>query len=185
MREMWTHLDMKQTLLIIDMQDEFDTARVPRVIKACRRELQAAIKRSDCILFVEYGSYTPTLPQLTSLVKGYDKAFFCNKPTDNGSEQVNAAVWRYNLPLNFRVCGVNANCCVWETVFGLRGLMPGDTPFVVVADAVNAEDGRGGYNELYAIRFLLDHLGEWKASDFPVVNERNLRRRLNRLKMAA
>lgn len=173
---------MKQTLLIIDMQEEFESACDPRVIRACRREIHEATKRGDGILYVEYEGDTPVLPDLTMLTDGYPHAFTCVKVNDDGSQEVNAAVWNYDLPMNFRVCGVNSDCCVWETVYHLRRLMPGDTPFEMVADAMNLNHECG---EPTAIERLLRDLEGWKSSDFPVVNEDKLKRRIRRLKKAA
>lgn len=166
---------MKQTLLIIDMQEEFEAACGSRIIQGCSREISEAMNRGDAILFVEYdmSPRVPTLPALTRLTKGYRNKFSVKKKGDDGSREVVGKVWDHDLPTAFRVCGVNSDCCVWDTVYSLRELMPTDTPIVLVADALSLEDYDGEEARLYR---LLKDLKGWKENGFRVVHENKLKR---------
>lgn len=136
------------TLVVIDMQEEFEAANCPKTIAACQREIRAAIGRDDPIIFVEYGDKAPpikgypsippvTLPALTDLTKGYDHAHTVVKFDNSGTPEVIKTIRDHDLPCDLRICGVNANCCVRLTVEGLRKQRKLKFPMVAVEDAIN------------------------------------------------
>ncbi len=77
-----------QTLLIIDMQEEFEAACVSWVIKGCQREIQAAIARNEPVIVLEYRTYCPTLPAITNQLKNYKQHYTCSKRQDSGANAV-------------------------------------------------------------------------------------------------
>lgn len=122
------------TLVVVDMQDAFSASRESSVLKACQREIMAAIRQKYAIIFLEFEHSGSTHSELTDLVKNYDKAYFKTKPDNDGSYEVNEVVKQRNLCHNVRVVGVNTSYCVYDTVEGLRNY-PGK--ITVVADACN------------------------------------------------
>lgn len=107
-------------LLIIDMQEEFPTARATEVVKACRREIWRARKLQAPILTVTYDyddEFLPCLPEIEQALYGYDKRYATNKRDDGGSKEVIEACVRNVLDTSlFRICGVNVGACVKATV---------------------------------------------------------------------
>ena len=122
-----------KTLIVVDMQPDFEASQEPKVLSAVRKEIDLAIKNSWAIIFLEYGRYhgkhQSTDKRLLSLVKRYDKVFTGIKWVNNGSDVVKKlcserADTPNKIPEHFRVCGVNTAYCVLETVLGLKGDFP-------------------------------------------------------------
>lgn len=118
------------TLVIIDMQYDFKTAHCSRTVKSCEREIKSAIVEKQPIIFVELSGFGSTINQLTNLVRDYDLYSFVKKCGDNGAREVLAEIHSKKWPIDMRVCGINANFCVQDTVLSLPNP-------VVVADAIN------------------------------------------------
>lgn len=108
------------TLVVVDMQSQFKAANGKRVRENCLREILQAIKDNSPIIFLEWEGYPPTLDDLILPVKDqYQNYYVKTKVTDDGSAQVESLVYLNRLPKNFKVCGVNTDCCVAATVRGL------------------------------------------------------------------
>lgn len=133
-------------LVIVDMQPDFEASCNPKTIAACIREIQRAVANGTPIVFVELrppGSlhdYRPTHP---ILVETYEqltgsKGHFVSKIYEDGSEPVLdfclTQGWKIS---HFRVCGVNTNACVEQTVKGFVGKK---YPVEVIFDACNQPD---------------------------------------------
>lgn len=129
---------MKYTLLVIDMQQWFD----PKIntIVACKRTIKKAVKDKAFILFVEYYECGRTMKELLSLVENYNNIFYVIKKEDNGSKYVQLAMNHLNLPIgHIKVCGVNTDECVQQTILGLQKLYA-DSNIEVIANACNADE---------------------------------------------
>jgi len=113
------------TLVIIDMQDNFAAAKYKSVQYGCISEIEQAIKRNAPIVFVEYrysGKTVESLKQLIAAVK-YENVHTVTKTTNNGASAINKLLQRKKLPKNhLRVCGVNTDCCVLETIEGFNSM---------------------------------------------------------------
>ena len=115
---------MPYTLCVIDMQATFEAANNKRVRENCKEEIIQAIESNCPIIFVEYIGQGPTIPSLVKLTDDYDRVFITRKSEDNGSREVHRTIKDNKLPARrIRVCGVNTDCCVLETVCGLNRSM--------------------------------------------------------------
>lgn len=116
---------MAPTLIVVDMQPEFDAALNPNVVVGVTLEIQAAVARKSPIVFVEYDEAGDTHKGLYSLAKGYRKKARIIKYEDDGSRQIIRTIRRREFDLShLRVCGVNTNACVQSTVEGLLKRLP-------------------------------------------------------------
>jgi len=132
---------MSYTLVVVDMQVNFKAYR--GVISACERAVNKAMKNKAAIVFLEYKDHGPTHTRLSKLVKNYERKIFMTKPRNDGSKQVNNACINFKFPKNhYKVCGVNTNYCVRETVCGLHQLFKMNAGFKleVLGDSVNCND---------------------------------------------
>lgn len=134
------------TLVIIDMQPEFEASNSFITINACKREILKSKSKDEPILFVEYADdyewsetycevTSPTHACLTELALGYKKAQFVSKMDSDGSNEVVDVINSNKLPNTLRICGVNADCCVSDTVVGINSKL--DCKIHLIADAIN------------------------------------------------
>lgn len=107
------------TLLVIDMQYKFPAARNVRLRQACRREITEAMTDRAHIIFVEYVNYGRTIKSLRDLVTHYKEVSYVTKCSDNGAHALRPFLTG-SPKCDVRVCGVNTNCCVLDTVRGLK-----------------------------------------------------------------
>ncbi len=148
------------TLVVVDMQDSFifrneSFPGYGRTIDAVKQEILAAIKRNDYIVFVEYcyesrrkgmfntfpSRFAPTMNELTDLVFSYPKKVFVYKSTNDGGEEVVAALNYYGISrTHLRICGVYTNACVRETVSTLSTSLS-SSMIKVIQEAVCAPGG--------------------------------------------
>lgn len=111
---------MPTTRIVIDMQPTFSAANLPDVVAGVAHEITAGRAAGDHILFLEYKGMGPTHRGLLDLVKGYSRSYRVVKAEDDGSSKIVWAIDRYDLPCDhFRLCGVNTDCCVQSTIYGL------------------------------------------------------------------
>lgn len=110
---------MPYTLVVIDMQQQFEAACWPKTIAGVTKEITRAIEHHASIVFLEYGFYNGTHQELLDLVKGYTPKSRVSKKFDDGSRELIKTLKRRKFPRNLRVCGVNTSCCVHATVDGL------------------------------------------------------------------
>lgn len=138
------------TLIVVDMQERFSASNRARVRENCLREITQAVKDDAHIIFLEYRSCGPTLPELTSAL--HTKCVFKEKAGDDGSAEVEAEVILNKLPKHFKVCGVNTDCCVHATVRGLTARFPMAT-IDVIADACDSDwHHQNGINRLVEMK---------------------------------
>jgi hypothetical protein len=111
---------MSYSLVVIDMQKAFTAARRKRVLLNCEKEINKAIKNNCSIIFVEYFNCGKTIKKLTDLTKNYKKTYTVTKNNDDGSPEISCLFKSNRLPAkNIKVCGVNTDACVLDTVCGL------------------------------------------------------------------
>lgn len=126
------------TLVVVDMQSSFEAANSRRVRENCKREIERAMEARAAIIFVEYVGQGPTIPSLVKLTDDYERVFITRKNDDDGSREVRKVIQDNNLPAKrLKVCGVNTDCCVLETVSGLCNRMK--AAMEVIADACNSD----------------------------------------------
>lgn len=125
---------MKYTLAVVDMQYHFDTATEELTIQGCAEQIKIAIKNKNPIVFVEYEGLGETLEELTNLTKKYNNTFFVEKSRDDGSRELRQVIREENLPEKIRICGVNFECCVFDTARSLTQ----NHEITLIATAVNS-----------------------------------------------
>lgn len=143
-------IDYRKTpLIVIDMQEDYySAARRKGVLKAVKREIKDAKERNALIIFVEFPQYEDsarTYKSLTNITKNYYKCMFVFKDGPDGSNDIVEFCLENDIDLSrfkhIRVCGVEANCCVEETVRGLMEYYQNDNViFHVIEDAVANPD---------------------------------------------
>ncbi len=108
------------TLVVVDMQPLFQSSQKETTKTEVDRLLKKAIEDKAGIIFLEFHRYAETDPALKATVEGYKRAFFRTKMINDGSSQVVETIKKKSLPKRkIKVCGVNTNYCVRETVAGL------------------------------------------------------------------
>lgn len=115
--------------LLIDLQPHFEASMKNSVIEAAQEEIRRAIRYNYGVVFLEYklstGDFKPTWPILKKMANGYPNQITVLKTDDDGGHEVFAAAYKNKLNLNkVRVCGVNTDMCVHDTVRTLSTLSP-------------------------------------------------------------
>jgi len=129
-------------LLLIDLQPSFPAAQ--RIIKPVLREIKKAIRDNRPIFNLEYGPvalkktpgipYLPVYAKITKALKGYSNFSPLQKCEDDGSYVVLHEIWKGECEFDhIRVCGVNADACVHDTVYGIS--LHQHIPMVIVRKA--------------------------------------------------
>ncbi|MBI5174523.1 MAG: hypothetical protein HY986_16685 [Candidatus Melainabacteria bacterium] len=133
-------------LLIIDMQEGFPTAGETLTIATLLEELQFAAAYQETVVSLTYQGFGKLVPALENSFSHYGsrlKLYSVEKVgTDSGASQVLELLEAENLaPTRIRVCGVNINFCVRETVENLAAALPATT-LEVIACGCYCERGR-------------------------------------------
>lgn len=151
---------MSYSLLVIDMQGYFKASKQSSVKKNVLKQIELAIQDNAPIVFVEYAGCGSTLPSLKNLPKNnsYSKIYKIKKTADDGSDVIMSTLRSNKLPRkHVRVCGVNTDCCVYETVCGLSRALP-KTTIEVVEDACGSthchKDGIYDMNKLFNVTII-------------------------------
>lgn len=155
------------TLVVVDMQAKFDTANAPNVRANVAREIKEAMKHDAGIVFLEYFSMGPSLPELVDLTIGYQKTYTIIKHSNSGSAECEKIVSHYGLSnKHFKVVGVNTSYCVMETVKGLNILYK-ESIIDVVQDACNCmNDDHYAISDMAALGRVIiqsDKINLWTA----------------------
>jgi nicotinamidase-related amidase len=109
----------KATRIIIDMQACFEAACRYEVVLGVVKEITVAMKQRAPILIVEYKfpSSGKTHKGLMEIIDDYPHMTLVRKTEDSGAEAIKQAIVKKKIPHRyFRVCGVNADCCVQATI---------------------------------------------------------------------
>lgn len=140
---------MPSTLVIVDMQPDFSSSSNPDTLIAVANEIILAKQKRDAIILVEYAGCERTYSGLNALIKGYPRKARTTKWEDDGSSEVVRVLAKHGFPMkNLRVCGVNTDCCVWETVVGLLQKLD-KSQIEVVKKACNNMSGRFDWRRYY------------------------------------
>lgn len=137
-----------RTLVIIDMQEEFEAASHDHTLNEIEKQIGRARLYDWPVLLVEYrnrygAKHQRTVTRLRDLLKGYRKCHQVIKDDDDGSVEVMAAALTHKVDLDtVRFCGVNSDCCVADTVKGLLDYLP-QMQVELVRKGCNSEDGYG------------------------------------------
>lgn len=110
----------KYALCLIDLQDEFDDAFTPSLLENVEREVKSAIKLNRDILVVLYHGCGPLIRDIAYLLRGYPRKHTIWKRDDDGGSEITAALAM--RPQHVRVCGVNTDACVGESVSSMSEL---------------------------------------------------------------
>jgi len=124
------------TLVVVDMQPGFRSAKGKRVRANCLREIRKAVEVNAHVIFLEFAGYEATFSDLTKELP--PNAVFLEKSDDDGSIQVEKEVRLNKRPTTFKVCGINTDCCVAATVRGLTARFP-MSKIDVLADACDSD----------------------------------------------
>ncbi len=114
---------MKKPLIIIDMQYGFQAERLTPVIKGVRKEIELAKKQDRPIIIVEYIDHEDTIGEIYQEIRDYKQVSHVYKDADSAYWYL-AKFWRYDVPKVVRLCGINASCCVKDTLNDLREYYP-------------------------------------------------------------
>lgn len=110
------------TLVLIDLQPCFDASNLKRIRTTVQREIRLAKSRQQPIILVEFDNgyeYFPTHSWLLESIQHYEHFHHITKKTDNGSAAVIDCIVKNEYSMPVRICGVNWEACVFETVIGL------------------------------------------------------------------
>lgn len=133
------------TLVVVDMQPDFPASNDPKTLSAVEREVRKAIKRGFGVVVLEVPYFSPldeeglkpTHRSILKLLDGYSRYRVTQKRWSDGSCQVVRMCEDYKFAnKRFRVCGVNTDACVLETVLGLAQRLP-ESKIKVIKDACN------------------------------------------------
>ena len=131
-------------LVVIDMQPGYKASSDAITQWFVKQEISRARLENQLILIVEYHAHEmgETYPDIMKLVDGYERAVVVPKSGDDGSAEIlRACAARGFSQTSFRMCGVNSDACVLESVQGLVDKEPGCS-ITVVQDACNCLTGR-------------------------------------------
>lgn len=139
---------MPATLVVVDMQPDFEAAFNPDVVIGVAKQIMLAKHKKWPVILLEYAGCSRTHQGFSDLLSGYPRRARISKSDDDGSYEVVRALERREFPFkNLRVCGVNTDACVWSTVDGLLKRLP-KSYLEVVKDACGWEGpGRFDWRE--------------------------------------
>lgn len=113
-------------LLVIDMQVNFTNDS--QLISIVENEIVDAIAAEQPVLLVKYrwcGDVHQVVTQAAALSDDLQSQFPVMKSDDNGASEILGTCRRRGIELDhIRVCGVNTNACVEETVLALASQLP-------------------------------------------------------------
>ncbi|MBI5171736.1 MAG: isochorismatase family protein [Candidatus Melainabacteria bacterium] len=128
------------TLVVVDMQPDYEAALHPWTISNVTKEVTAARHNNWGIVIVEFYDHEPTIKAvMRPLLKKtrYEKLVLVEKDIPDGSTPVVTALEQNGFSDSLiRVCGVNTHECVQDTVNGLARRLP-DSSIEVITGACN------------------------------------------------
>ena len=112
---------MKTALVVIDMQDDFDTAHHESTVRNVIKAIKFAKSVELPIIVLEYESMGRTLYRIRKHLIGYDKVIYKTKDEDDGGYEVMSALRKNGFTdvHSLAVCGININACVSSTIESL------------------------------------------------------------------
>jgi nicotinamidase-related amidase len=110
----------KYALCLIDLQEEFLDSITENLLKNVEKEVKTAIRLNRDIIVVLYRDCGPLIREVANLLRTYPRQRTIWKRDDDGGYEVTAALAM--MPQHVRVCGVNTDACVGETVESMSEL---------------------------------------------------------------
>lgn len=144
-------------LVVMDMQPGFKAAQDAITQYFVKQEVTRAREEGRPIIIVEYDPHEMghTYESITSLIEGYDQADTITKSGDDGSAEILKCCSDKGFStLSFRMCGVNSDACLLESIQGLAEKLPG-CRIAVPQDACNCLTGKNNdvwYEDYPAIK---------------------------------
>jgi len=105
-----------KTLVCIDMQTRFYAS--DEVLGPCLEEVDTATGSGNPVILVTFHGPQDLHPQLLPYLR-YEKVYLVDKEDVSGGLEVDQIVRNFDLPTSLRVCGIETNCCVKETILEL------------------------------------------------------------------
>jgi len=111
----------KTVLVIVDMQYDFSASSNQRTISEIMRQIDLAKRRKSPIVFLEYKHEGETIEELMDYaLEDYEEVYQIEKEDDDGSLELCWGFAEFDLPFtHLRICGINTDACVADTVRGL------------------------------------------------------------------
>lgn len=109
---------MDKTLIIVDMQEEFETADDYTTQQVIKQVLRAK-EQGYPIIVLEYADSGHTHEEILDAIGDYHQFERATKYTDDGSNEVAQIAEARSFPKDFLICGVNYSFCVGDTADGL------------------------------------------------------------------
>ena len=110
----------KYALCLIDLQDEFRDSITSGLIENVKKEVSKAVRMNRDIVVVLYRGCGPLIREVANLIRTYPHQHTVWKRDDNGGSEVTAVMAM--RPQHIRVCGVNTDACVGDTVSSMSEL---------------------------------------------------------------
>ena len=117
------------SLIVIDMQELFETAEDEVTQRNVIKEIRKAIDKENFIFVTEFRGCGPTLPIIMEELKYYPKYKIIYKNFNDGSFDIFPNYFKEALPWErvtknmhkdkVTIVGVNLKYCVWESALGL------------------------------------------------------------------
>lgn len=131
-------------LVVMDMQPGFTAAQDAITKWFVKQEVTRAREEGRPIVIVEYDPHEmgETFDDIRALVEGYELAVIITKGDDDGSAEILHICEKKGFPIaSFRMCGVNSDACLLESIQGLADKLP-ECSITVVQDACNCLTGK-------------------------------------------
>ncbi len=131
-------------LVVMDMQPGFKAAQDAITQWFVKQEVTRAREEGRPVIIVEYDPHEmgETYDSIKSLIEGYDRGIIISKSDDDGSAEIlRACEAKGFMTASFRMCGVNSDACLLETIQALAGKLP-LCSITVVQDACNCLTGK-------------------------------------------
>lgn len=131
-------------LVVMDMQPGFPAAQDAITQWFVKQEILRAREEGRPIIIVEYDPHEMghTFESIASLIEGYDLADKIAKSNDDGSAEILKCCNDMGFPIaSFRMCGVNSDACLLESIQGLVDKLP-QCRISVPQDACNCLTGK-------------------------------------------
>jgi len=125
------------TLVIVDMQHEFDTANDNKLICNIAKKVRSARALNWHVVVLEFQGFGGTFDEIKKALVGYRRYRIVKKREDDGSAAIKRLRREFRFDKEeFYVCGVNIDCCVRRTCEGLTSVYP-DAKILVVRGCCN------------------------------------------------
>jgi len=131
-------------LVVMDMQPGFTAANDAITGWFVKQEVARAREEGRPIIIVEFDPHEigHTFESITELIEGYDRGVIITKCKDDGSTEILAACAKHGFStLSFRMCGVNSDACLLESIQMMAEKLP-ECRITVVQDACNCLTGK-------------------------------------------